>query len=80
MQNQLYFWQSNYAVRIDGPTEAQDQIAQSLSRRHSGSIAKSLRSPRICRPTTLSKEPEKYLLNPEAIDRCSRTRCAKLGI
>jgi hypothetical protein len=30
--NQLYFWQSNYTVQIDGPLEAQNRLAQLLSR------------------------------------------------
>src|SRR5688572_14577041 len=31
-QNQVYFWQSNYAVRIEGSEAARDQVAKSVSR------------------------------------------------
>jgi hypothetical protein len=30
--SQLYFWQSNYTVQIDGPEEPQNRLAQAISR------------------------------------------------
>ncbi|HET9218547.1 MAG TPA: DUF6599 family protein [Terriglobia bacterium] len=67
-QNQVYFWQSNYAVRVEGSEAARDQVAKSLSR----SILGRSQKPPVAAylPTeNLVEGTEKYLLNGEKIDR-----------
>jgi hypothetical protein len=63
---QLYFWQSNYAVRIDGPAESQDKLAKVLSR---GIRGKSQKPPVAVYlpPRNIIEGSEKYLITPEAI-------------
>jgi len=66
--NELHFWQANYAVRIEGPGDARDQIAKSLSRNIFGRSQKPPVSAYL--PTeNLVEGSEKYLLSTEAIDR-----------
>ena len=77
-QNQLYFWQSNYTVRIDGPTETQNQIAQILSRKILGSSRKPPVSEYLP-AANMVPNSEKYLLNPESIDRAAGLDSSKLG-
>ena len=77
-QNQLYFWQSNYTVRIDGSNEAQDQTAQVLSRKILGSS----RRPPVSEylpAANIVPGTERYHLSPESIDRASGLEADKLG-
>jgi hypothetical protein len=66
-ENQLYFWQSNYAVRVDGSPEARDQVAKSLSRNIFGRSQKPPVSAYLP-AENLIEGSEKYLLSREAID------------
>lgn len=62
----LYFWQSNYAVQVDGPTASQDALGKALSRNIHG---KSQKPPVAVYlpPRNIIEGSEKYLLSPEAI-------------
>ena len=65
-RNALYFWQSNYTVRIEGSADARDEIARSLSR----SILGRSQKPPVAAylPTeNLVEGTEQYLLSSEAI-------------
>jgi hypothetical protein len=65
----LYFWQSNYAVQIDGPAESpekMDALAKVLSRNIRG---KSQKPPVAVYlpPRNIIEGSEKYLITPEAV-------------
>jgi hypothetical protein len=77
-QNQLYFWQSNYTVQIDGAVEAQDGTAQVLSRKILGSSRKPPVSEYVP-ATNILPGSEKYVLSPESIDRASGLDPERLG-
>jgi Family of unknown function (DUF6599) len=77
-ENQLHFWQSNYAVRIDGTTEAQDGIAQVLSRKILGSSRKPPVSEYLPAANIVSGT-EKYVLSSDAIDPKAGLDSEKLG-
>lgn len=77
-QNQLYFWQSNYTVRIDGPAEAQEQMAQALSRRILGSSRKPPVSEYLPAANAVPGT-ERYLLSADAIDKTAGLDSDKLG-
>ena len=70
-RNRLYFWQSNYVVKIDGPHEASGPLAQvALGEAFLGRSRKPPVS-NICRPRHLVQGTEKYMLSAEGIDRGS---------
>jgi hypothetical protein len=77
----LYFWQSNYAVQIDGPAGAPqrlDALAKVLSRNIRG---KSLKPPVAVYlpPRNIIAGSEKYLLTPEAISPSVGVDPSQLG-
>jgi hypothetical protein len=76
--DQLYFWQSNYAVRIEGGKDPRDQIAKSLSRRILGRSQKPPVSAYLP-AENLVEGSEKYLLHAEAIDPAAGIEGGKLG-
>jgi len=76
--NQLYFWQSNYTVRIDGAMGAQDQIAQALSRKILGSSRKPPVSEYLPAANVI-EGTERYLLTADAIDKAAGLKPEKLG-
>jgi hypothetical protein len=64
--NQLYFWQSNYAVRIDAPPALQTQLAQLLSRNILGRSQK----PPVASylpVTNMVDGSERYFIDPTGI-------------
>ena len=66
-QNELCFWQANYAVRIQGGPETREQLARSLSR----SILGQSRKPPVSAylpADNLVEGTEKYLLSADAVD------------
>jgi len=76
--SQLYFWQSNYAVRIEGAPEARDQIAKSLSRSILGRSQKPPVSAYLP-AENLVDGTERYLLHAEGIDPRTGIDASKLG-
>src|SRR5262245_28552557 len=76
--DQLYFWQSNYAVRIEGGKDARDQIAKSVSRRILGRSQKPPVSAYLP-ADNLVEGTERYLLHAEAIDPGAGIDAEKLG-
>jgi hypothetical protein len=77
-QNQLYFWQANYAVRIEGARNIQHRLAQQLSRSILGfsqkpPVSEYLPSLNIIPGT------ERYLLSPDSIDPAAGVESDKLG-
>jgi hypothetical protein len=77
-EDQLFFWQSNYAVRVDGGKEARDQVAKALSR----SILGRSQKPPVAAylpVENLVEGTEKYLLHAEAIDPAVGIEAGKLG-
>jgi len=77
-EDQIYFWQSNYAVRIEGGKEARDQVAKSLSRAILGRSQKPPVSAYLP-AENLVDGTEKYLLHAEAIDPSAGIDAEKLG-
>jgi len=75
---QLYFWQSNYAVRIEGAMDARDQVAKSLSRSILGRSQKPPVSAYLP-AENLVEGTEKYLLHAGAIDPAAGIDAEKLG-
>jgi hypothetical protein len=76
--NQLYFWQSNYFVRLTGPPDVQKQLAEILSR----SIVGRSRKPPVSEYLPMDNRvegSEKYLLNEELIDTPSGLDPGNLG-
>ncbi len=65
-QGHLYFWQSNYAVRIDGPTALQTELATILSR---GILGRSQKPPvaSYLPAANLIEGSERYLIDPGEI-------------
>jgi hypothetical protein len=77
-QNQVYFWQSNYAVRIEGSEAAREQVAKSLSRNILGRSQKPPVAAYL--PTdNLVEGTERYLLNAEKVDRAVGINPESLG-
>jgi hypothetical protein len=76
--DQLFFWQSNYAVRIEAGKDARDQVAKSLSRAILGRSQKPPVSAYLP-DENLVEGTEKYLLHEEAIDRTAGIDPRKLG-
>lgn len=65
-ENRTVFWQSNYMVRLDGPSEASDDLARAIS----GNIfGKSQKAPvsNLLPPENLVQGTDKYILVPEAL-------------
>ena len=76
--DQLYFWQSNYEVRVEAPGEWRDQIAQAVSRNILGRSEK----PPVAAylpGMNLVEGTEKYILRPELIDATSGLDSRNLG-
>jgi hypothetical protein len=77
-QGRLFFWQSNYAVQIEGPKQIQVSIAQSLSKSILGRSQKPPVSAYL--PAEhLVEGSEKYLLSPDTIDPAVGVDPDKLG-
>ena len=76
--DQLYFWQSNYTVRIEGGKDSRDQIAKSLSRSILGRSQKPPVSAYLP-AENLVDGTEKYVLRAEAIDRAAGIDPDQLG-
>jgi hypothetical protein len=76
--SQLYFWQSNYAVRIEGGPEARKLIAKSLSRSILGRSQKPPVSAYLP-AENLVDGTERYLLHADAIDPGIGIDASKLG-
>jgi len=74
----VYFWQSNYAVRIEGGKDARDQVAKSLSRAILGRSQKPPVSGYLP-AENLVEGTEKYLLHAEAIDPAAGIDPARIG-
>ena len=77
-QNQLYFWQSNYAVRIDASRDTQQRLAQQLSQNILGFSQKPPVSEYLP-AANLIPATEKYLLSPDAIDPAAGVDPNNLG-
>ena len=77
-QNQLYFWQSNYAVRIEGMADIQYRLAQQLSRSILGFSQKPPVSEYLPAANAVPGS-EKYLLSPDAIDPAAGLDSDALG-
>lgn len=77
-RGRLYFWQSNYAVEIEAPTQIQDQLGQSVSR---SILGRSQKPPvAVYLPAEhLVEGSERYLLSPEAIDPAAGVDPERLG-
>jgi len=75
---QLYFWQSNYTVQIEGGKDARDQVARSLSRAILGRSQKPPVSAYLP-AENLVEGTEKYLLHEEAIDPAAGIDPRKIG-
>ena len=76
--NQLQFWQSNYIVRLTGPLEIQNKIAEVLSR----GIPGRSRKPPVSEYLPLENlidGTEKYLLSQELIDASTGLDPNRLG-
>jgi hypothetical protein len=76
--NQLYFWQSNYTVQIDGPMEPQNRLAQSLSRNILGRSQKPPVSEYLP-AANLVPGTERYLLSADTLDPAVRVDPHTLG-
>jgi hypothetical protein len=76
--NRLYFWQSNYVVRIDGASETAQKIAGVLSENILGRSRKPPVSNHLP-PRNLLPGSDKYVLNAENIDRAFDLNPAVLG-
>ena len=76
--NRLYFWQSNYVVRIDGMPEAARKMAGALSENILGRSRKPPVSNHLP-PRNLAPGSDKYVLNAENIDRGIGLNAADLG-
>ncbi len=76
--NQLYFWQSNYAVRIDGPAALQAELALLLSR---GILGRSQKPPvaSYLPATHVVEGTERYLIDPGGIPGAAGVDPSLLG-
>jgi len=77
-ENQLYFWQSNYAVRVDGPGEPQTELAGLLSRNILGRSQK----PPVAGylpPTNIVTGTERYVIGPESVPAGAGLDPSQLG-
>jgi hypothetical protein len=74
----LYFWQSNYVVRIDGRSAAADTLAHLLSEKILGRSQKPTVSEHLP-PAHLIQGSEKYLLTAEAVDRSVTVKPDQFG-
>jgi hypothetical protein len=75
---QLYFWQSNYDVRIEAAPELRDQLAEAVSRKIFGRSEK----PPVAAylpGVNLVEGSEKYILRPDLIEASSGLNSANLG-
>jgi hypothetical protein len=77
-EDQIHFWQSNYAVRIEGGKEVRDQVAKSLSRSILGRSQKPPVSAYLP-AENLVEGSERYLLHEEGIDPALGIDAGKLG-
>jgi hypothetical protein len=77
-QSQVYFWQSNYAVRIEGTATARDEVGRILSRNILGRSQKPPVSGYLP-AENLVEGTEKYILNAEAIDSAAGLTGDQLG-
>jgi len=76
--NSLFFWQSNYAVRIEGPAASQNDLATILSR----SIRGHSRKPPVADylpAEGIVAGTERYILSPEEIDPAIGVDGSQLG-
>lgn len=76
--DQLYFWQSNYTVQIDGPVELQNRLAQLLSRNILGRSQKPPVSEYLPTQDVIAGT-ERYLLSAETVDRTIPVDAQTLG-
>jgi hypothetical protein len=76
--NQLYFWQSNYAVRIDGPAALQTDLALLLSR---GILGRSQKPPvaSYLPLTNIVAGTERYLIDAGGIPGAAGLDSSQLG-
>jgi len=75
---QLYFWQSNYAVRVDGPAEPQSELAILLSRNILGRSQK----PPVASylpATDIVAGTERYLVDASGIPSAAGVDSGQLG-
>ena len=75
---QLYFWQSNYNVRVEAPAELRDELSQAVSRNIFGRSEK----PPVAAylpGMNLVEGTEKYILRPELIETSSGLDAQNLG-
>jgi hypothetical protein len=76
--SQLYFWQANYAVRVDGPAAPQDEVAKLLSRTILGRSQK----PPVASylpPTGIVEGTERYVIDAAGIPDTTGVDSTQLG-
>jgi hypothetical protein len=67
-RNGLYFWQSNYVVRVEGPSETSGKMGQALAERILGRSRKPPVSNHLP-PRNLVAATDQYVLTAEHVDR-----------